>query len=73
MTRQCNLCSYQAIERQAKAAGLVVTKKHGWAGGIDVFAHPPDVTIENGAGAAGHPQKKYWKAWFMSLPAQCCC
>lgn len=70
---QCNLCSYEAIVRQAKTGGLVVTKKRGWRGGIDVFAHPPDVTIEKGAGEPGHPQKGYWKSWFMELPAQCCC
>ena len=69
----CNYCTYRSIKQRYEAKGLVVTKMRGWEDGTEVFAHPPDVVIERGAGDMNHPQHQYFRCWLMELPGHCVC
>lgn len=71
----CNYCKFRILRKKALEGGLKVTTKTAtWGmGGVEVFVHPKDVVIEEGAGKEDHPQKKYWKCWYMSLPNCCAC
>jgi len=69
----CNYCDFRAMKSRAARDGLVVSARHGWRGGTEVFVHPLEVVIEKGAENGDHPQHQYWKAWFMTLPNHCCC
>ena len=69
----CNYCHYRRYLANAKRDELIVTKLAGWRGGVDIFVHPAEITIEAGAGEEGHPQYQYMRGWFMELTDHCCC
>jgi len=65
---QCNYCTYQYIVKRSyeryKLPRIVTVKpSFGGLGGVDVYVHPKSQP----------PSQKYFVAWFMQLPEQCCC
>ncbi len=71
---QCNYCSLQQYEREAKKKNMkvhLITNKHG---GIDVYITPkkekPDTRTDP---KTGNNLSPYWRSWFMELSDHCVC
>jgi hypothetical protein len=71
---QCNHCTYKRFKKEAKAKGEVLTQTPArWGmGGVEVFMHPKDVSME-GVDEDDERWEKYHVAWFMELTNECAC
>lgn len=71
---RCNYCGFKQLKRRAEKGGLTVTKNsepfHSWAGGVNVYAHPPEVDVGT---LTKEEAEQYFKAWYAELPSHCCC
>lgn len=68
--KECNLCTWQRIQEQAKEQGKAAVLLPGRHGYTDSFIAPPDVDLKS---MTRRQRRKYQRVSFLVIPDKCAC
>ena len=69
---KCNYCAYKNIKKETKNNGTILSKVPAFYGGVDIFKHPKDISIESIL-EDKKLRETYYVAYFMEITKSCSC